>query len=661
MAVGRISGPLLKDNLLRNGVDLAFETSLLYLDVGNSRVGVNTASPAYDLDVNGTTRTTNLYIDTSATLADITVTGNTISSTSNTITFSPSGINPTVYQGTISVGNLNISGNTIQATGTTTDINITAAGSGQIKLNNSVYVTGDLHATGSITADGNITLGNASTDTVTFDAEINSDIIPKLNNHYNLGSSLLKWANLYTTNISVSTINATDFTSTGNLTINGTSNLSGNNTIGSSSANTLSVLARISSNLIPNNTSRNLGTDSLYWNTAYINTVNTSGLQITSNSITSTGAGSSLYLSANGSGTIYIPTSDLSVTANARIGGTLNVYNTTTLAGVGVTGTITQTGNFNQTGNFTTSGNLTVTGDLTVTGSFTFPNITISGSTITTNTGNLDLKLTANGYGNVQIQNLAVNDNVLSSVNADANILLTPQGTGNVVINNNQSLIIPVGTTGQQPNSATNGMVRYNTTNNRYEGYSNGYWTNLGGVSSVDGKTYITTEASPGTGDNVIRFYANNVNTAYIDSSKLYAVDFQTSKLDINTNTISAIATDTDINFITTGTGGVKLGNLRFTGNTVTNTAANAVTRFNETGTGYVQISGTNGVVIPVGNNSNYPLLGFTETGMIRFNTDEQYVEVYTGTEWNTVSGTAAGVTTVSATDIALGIVLSLG
>ena len=60
MAVGRISGPLLKANLLRNGVDLAFETDLLYLDVNNSRIGVKTASPQYDLDVNGTTRSTDL-------------------------------------------------------------------------------------------------------------------------------------------------------------------------------------------------------------------------------------------------------------------------------------------------------------------------------------------------------------------------------------------------------------------------------------------------------------------------------------------------------------------------------------------------------------------------------------------------------------------------
>ena len=53
MAIGRISGPLLKENLLRNGTDLAFETDLLYLDVTNRRIGVKTTSPQYALDIVG--------------------------------------------------------------------------------------------------------------------------------------------------------------------------------------------------------------------------------------------------------------------------------------------------------------------------------------------------------------------------------------------------------------------------------------------------------------------------------------------------------------------------------------------------------------------------------------------------------------------------------
>ena len=54
MAIGRISGQMLKANLLRSGTDLAFETNLLVLDVTNSYVGVGTASPSRKLHINDT-------------------------------------------------------------------------------------------------------------------------------------------------------------------------------------------------------------------------------------------------------------------------------------------------------------------------------------------------------------------------------------------------------------------------------------------------------------------------------------------------------------------------------------------------------------------------------------------------------------------------------
>ena len=85
MAVGRISGPLLKSNLLRNGIDLAFETDLLYLDVNNQRIGIKNANPQYELDVNGTIRATNLIADNSIQIDSISVNGNTISSTQPTL------------------------------------------------------------------------------------------------------------------------------------------------------------------------------------------------------------------------------------------------------------------------------------------------------------------------------------------------------------------------------------------------------------------------------------------------------------------------------------------------------------------------------------------------------------------------------------------------
>lgn len=287
-------------------------------------------------------------------------------------------------------------------------------------------------------------------------------------------------------------------------------------------------------------------------------------------------------------------------------------------------------------------------------------NITVSGNTISTTTG--DLNLQANSTSNVQIRNLAVYNNVISSVNTNANIVLTPQGTGNVVINNNQSFIVPVGSTGQQPATPTNGMVRYNTTNNRYEGYANGYWTNLGGVQSLDGRTYIIPESSPGANDNVISFYANNVNSAYINSSGLYATDFKTANIDITGNTISTYTANTDINLVPNGTGSIAIGNLAFNNNAITNRVSQAVTVLAASGAGYYKFGGTYGVGIPFGNgNTDRPGNIYAETGMIRLNTDSLSVEVFNGAAWSSVVGNAGGITNIQATDIALGIVLSLG
>ena len=110
MAIGRISGPLLKSNLIRDGVDLAFETDLLYLDVNNGRIGVNTASPQYDLDVSGTLHATNLLVDNDITLSEITFSGNNITSSNGTITFQASLNSPTVYHAKLIVDDFMIQG-----------------------------------------------------------------------------------------------------------------------------------------------------------------------------------------------------------------------------------------------------------------------------------------------------------------------------------------------------------------------------------------------------------------------------------------------------------------------------------------------------------------------------------------------------------------------
>jgi hypothetical protein len=215
-ALGRISGPLLADNLLRNGVDLAFETQLLYFDVKNKRIGVKYGSPTVDLFINNTTNTTNLRVPDTTTVGDFVISTNQIQHATGSITIVPNqSSNPTVTTPGLSTANLYLYGNTISDTVTNDSINFTAEAAGNINLNNNTTVTGNLRATGNITANGNIQFGdNLTQDTVSFGAEIDSDIIPSTDNAWNLGSSSLslEWANLYVTNLKTGSLTSTNLT-----------------------------------------------------------------------------------------------------------------------------------------------------------------------------------------------------------------------------------------------------------------------------------------------------------------------------------------------------------------------------------------------------------------------------------------------------------------
>jgi hypothetical protein len=71
-------------------------------------------------------------------------------------------------------------------------------------------------------------------------------------------------------------------------------------------------------------------------------------------------------------------------------------------------------------------------------------------------------------------------------------------------------LQVPTGTTAQRPWVPANGMIRYNTTQSTFEGYSSSAWSSLGGVKSVDGFTFIQAETSAGASNGDLDFYAEN-------------------------------------------------------------------------------------------------------------------------------------------------------
>jgi len=126
--------------------------------------------------------------------------------------------------------------------------------------------------------------------------------------------------------------------------------------------------------------------------------------------------------------------------------------------------------------------------------------------------------------------NLGISGNSLISVNTNGNIILDPNGTGYVQAAGTNGFVVPSGTTAQRsPNVA--GAIRFNTSTSHYEGYNGSFWTSLGGVKDVDGNTYISAELTPGTNDDTIRIYNNDVLSASITGSMVEFKD--TVKLDI--------------------------------------------------------------------------------------------------------------------------------
>ena len=88
--VGKISGQMLESNLLRRDMqsgdeNLAFETDLLYLDVFNNRIGVNTDTPFRQLLINQDFSTEHLVVDNLFTVPDFEISGNLISNTDGNI------------------------------------------------------------------------------------------------------------------------------------------------------------------------------------------------------------------------------------------------------------------------------------------------------------------------------------------------------------------------------------------------------------------------------------------------------------------------------------------------------------------------------------------------------------------------------------------------
>ena len=200
--IGRIGGQALSDNLLRAGVDLAFETDLLYLDVTNQRIGIKRSVPVYDLDVNSNVRTTDLTVDSQAFLDNLKfVAPNTLSTITGGIDVYING-GGEIFHDKLTTDNLLFDGNLISSLNNS-NIVFDPNGAGTVELLATTRVAGDVSVTGNIRMSGDLkglgtlTLGDQIYDTVTINTDFTQSIIPGTDNTYEMGKSNKRWSLVY--------------------------------------------------------------------------------------------------------------------------------------------------------------------------------------------------------------------------------------------------------------------------------------------------------------------------------------------------------------------------------------------------------------------------------------------------------------------------------
>ena len=241
----------------------------------------------------------------------------------------------------LTVGDIQVGVTTSNTVDTQTLDLILDSATGETRINDNVTVTGNLAVggnfdlTGNITIGGSSTSGGADTDTLTIAADITSNLIPDVDDTYDIGSSAKQWKDLY--------INGTASVDT--LSVDENANITGNAVVGgivsatvlASSANaTVGGNIIVSDNAIVNGNITVVGTASV-----------TSTLGVSDNA---TIGGTLSVVNATTLQSTLDVTSHVTIGGNLKFDGTINnslIPDTTLIRGIGSAGAVWQEGHFN--------------------------------------------------------------------------------------------------------------------------------------------------------------------------------------------------------------------------------------------------------------------------------------------------------------------------
>lgn len=666
--IGRVNGPMLKENLLRQGIDLAFETSLLYIDVNNGRIGVKTIIPNVDLDVNGIAVFNNaLKIDG----ANITST-----QTDANIYLTPNGSGQVVMSGNVSFSNISLSGNAnvsyldatynvnarvLQsnvATGTapiivssTTQVaNLNVAVSGSVVNGNSNVVIPSANGNVNINSAGNTTLvitGTGANITGTANISGNANVgnlgtvtaIITTGNITTINSGLLQNGN---SNVAITANSNVTITATSNATlvvtstganISGTANVSGNANVGN--IGTVNIVGTGNANITGNITGGNLLTSGSGGNISGANVVlaNTFTSNVTTGTapfvINSTTQVANLNVAT--AGNLINGTSNVIVTGSGNItvgsSGNAAIF-TVTGTGANISGTANVSGNANV-------GNIGA-GDAVLTA-----NIKIGGGAIKSSTGNTAITLSDKDVtveGNLDVKGLVT---LIESTTVTVNDL-------NIILGNNVSTSATLDGGGVDLGSNNLVTWRYNHSTTSWQSNvsilptANGTLT-LGGTSNYWGNAYVSNLLASGTANVTGNANVGNLGTATAIITTANVTTINSSLLQNGNSNVTITANG---NVTVTATSNATL--------VITGTGANISGTANVSGNANVGNIGTSTIVATTANVSGNANIGNIDVGNIAMTANLTganviFANVFTA---NVTTGTAP-LTVTSTTQVA--------
>jgi hypothetical protein len=308
---------------------------------------------------------------------------------------------------------------------------------------------------------------------------------------------------------------------------------------------------------------------------------------------------------------------------------------------------------------------------------------------ITTTNSNSNLELRAAGTGSVYLQEIEITNSSLSTTATPDSTLtnITFAPTEDLFINSDSALLLPKGTTLQRIisqdefldggialnsgtildggdaatvfgagdtiynsggavllSSGNIGDIRFNTDDNVFEGTSSSTIT-FNGVYSTDRQTSVTADPT----SNNIRFVVNG-SASPLDSSSLVGEvtgegltihSVQVDDIFLDNNIITTNVSNSDLDLAANGTGELVLDDLSLKDNIIKNNGNNLVIK--HTGFGHAKMAGTYGVVVP--NGTTVTPTPDPQIGDTRWNTSDNQLETWNGTQYVVATGTQAAIT----------------